>query len=97
MLQQKSKTKGDKAELIFYISLIAFPLIQVLIFYFVVNFNSFLLAFKDYDYEVGVYFNKQDLFVNFKRFNVSLFTLVGFPSDSHQLQNTRRLPGFNPS
>ena len=68
MLQQKSKTKGDKAELIFYISLIAFPLIQVLIFYFVVNFNSILLAFKDYDGDGGVYFNKQNLFVNFKRF-----------------------------
>ncbi len=68
MGRTKSKMKGDKAELIFYISLIALPLLQVIIFYFYVNFNSILLAFKDYDGEGGLVYNKGNLFYNFVRF-----------------------------
>jgi ABC-type sugar transport system permease subunit len=43
------KRKGDTSELIFYISLIALPILQVLIFYFYVNINSFTMSFKTYD------------------------------------------------
>ena len=42
----KRKFKGDKGELIFYSALVALPILQVLIFYFYVNFNSILMSFK---------------------------------------------------
>lgn len=44
----KTSRKGDKSELIFYILLIALPLLQICIFYFYVNFNSILMAFQTY-------------------------------------------------
>ena len=37
-------------ELIFYTLIMALPVVQVLIFYFAVNFNSIILAFKEYNY-----------------------------------------------
>ena len=43
------KRKGDRSELLFYCALIALPILQVVIFYFYVNFNSVLMAFKSYD------------------------------------------------
>ena len=43
------KRKGDTSELIFYISLIALPILQVLIFYIYVNINSFTMSFKTYN------------------------------------------------
>lgn len=49
MKTTKTKRLFDKGELIFYIALIAIPLLQVAIFYFVVNFNSVLMAFKQYN------------------------------------------------
>lgn len=44
----KNNSLRDKGELIFFISLIAIPILQVLIFYFYVNFNSVMMAFKTY-------------------------------------------------
>lgn len=41
--------KSQRNSLIFYIGFFALPLLQLLIFYFVVNINSFLLAFQRYD------------------------------------------------
>ena len=43
------KHKGDTGELIFYISLISLPILQILVFYFYVNINSFAMAFQKYD------------------------------------------------
>ena len=48
------KTKGGlsakkRNQLIFYIAIIALPILQTLVFYVYVNFNSFLLAFQEYD------------------------------------------------
>ena len=48
------KTKGGlsakkRNQLIFYISIMALPILQTLVFYVYVNFNSFLLAFQEYD------------------------------------------------
>ena len=45
-----SHTKGDK---IFYVCLLALPILQTLIFYFYVNFNSFMMAFQSYDGVTG--------------------------------------------
>lgn len=45
--QSTAKARRRK-EAIFYYSLIAFPLLQFLVFYVAVNFNSILLSFKEY-------------------------------------------------
>ena len=42
------KKRFDK-KLLFYIGLLALPLLQFCIFYVYVNFNSFVLAVKRYD------------------------------------------------
>ena len=46
MMQKKRKGLKDVGELIFYICLVALPLLQVAIFYVYVNFNSILLSFQ---------------------------------------------------
>ena len=62
-----TKRKVDK-KLIFYIVCFALPVIQFLIFYVGVNFQSILLAFQKYDGKTtSFYFDKQDLWVNFKK------------------------------
>jgi len=65
--QALTKRKFDK-KLIFYIVCFALPIIQFLIFYVGVNFQSILLAFQKYDGKTtSFYFDKQDLWVNFKK------------------------------
>ena len=51
MTDMKLKRKGmrDVGDLIFYICLIALPILQLLIFYVYVNFNSILMSFQKYD------------------------------------------------
>ena len=44
----KRKYSDKREQLIFYCIMIAIPVIQIAIFYFGVNFNSFILAFKTY-------------------------------------------------
>jgi len=46
----------NKKDLFFYIAMLIFPLTQLLLFYFVVNGNSILLAFKAYDGEKNIFF-----------------------------------------
>ena len=41
-------TRGRRKKLGFYLLFIAFPLLHYLVFYVYINFNSFILAFKDY-------------------------------------------------
>lgn len=48
---KKSKQKLSRGKNIFYWSILAFPLLQFCIFYIGVNFNSFALAFQEFDYE----------------------------------------------
>lgn len=43
------KSKSERKRLLFYSLMIALPLAQVAVFYFGVNINSILLAFKEYD------------------------------------------------
>ena len=47
--KRKSRIFKSKWDWIFYIGLLIIPITQVVIFYFVVNINSILLAFKQYD------------------------------------------------
>lgn len=49
MSQVKTKSAMKKREMLFFWALVAFPLLQFFIFYIVVNFNSFFLAFQVYD------------------------------------------------
>ena len=75
MIEKKAKKMTFKNNgLLFYILTFSIPVIQFCIFYIGVNFNSILLAFKDYDALTGkvsfAYFN------NFKQFfeNITLGT-----------------------
>lgn len=47
MLEKKKKmTKGQRGDLVFHLSLLAWPLLQFFVFYIIVNVNSFKLAFE---------------------------------------------------
>ena len=48
-MENRRKKKINKKHLLFYIALIALPLLQYAIFYIFVNVNTFVLAFQDYD------------------------------------------------
>ncbi|MBQ8685196.1 MAG: sugar ABC transporter permease [Clostridia bacterium] len=74
-MTQKSKTRkmaqSRRAELIFYVTMIALPIMQFCIMYLGVNFNSVLLAFRKYDYQTGDYLwtgftNFRTLFIDMK-------------------------------
>ena len=43
------KKVRDVGDLIFYVGIIALPILQLLIFYIYVNFNSVLMSFQQYD------------------------------------------------
>ena len=69
MKKQKSIQTAKRSDLIFYLCWIILPIIQFLIFYCVVNFNSFTLAFKKYNVNTGNFdwegfYNFKDLFRN---------------------------------
>jgi len=58
MEKRKGLQAGNRKSLIFYIILMAIPTIQFVLFYVCVNFNSFLLAFRNYitpdSYEINL-------------------------------------------
>ncbi len=58
------KRKRDKADLIFYGILMAWPTLQFIVFYIGVNFNSILLAFQDIDILANSYSWTSEHFVN---------------------------------
>lgn len=64
-MQRMSKKR--KKDLLVYIVLLAFPMIQFAIFYVYVNFNSILLSFKNYAFENGRYELSFAGFDNFKK------------------------------
>jgi len=73
--QRKPSRMNEKTKrLVFYILLMAYPVVQFLIFYIVVNANSLLLAFESYDRSANRY-----LFVGWANFE-NFATL--FQSDS---------------
>lgn len=53
--KKNSMTAQSRDRLIFYICILAYPILHYLIFYVGVNINSVLLAFKEYDEDAGVY------------------------------------------
>lgn len=62
---KKFKRKIKKDRLLFYIAVVGLPLLQYMIFYIGVNFNSVLMAFQSYDAITGKFYF--DGFVNFER------------------------------
>ena len=70
---------AKRKETIFYWLTLSLFLVQFIIFYVVVNFNSFLLAFKSYtfDMETLTYVQKFVGFDNFKEFIWGFFTETG--------------------
>jgi len=76
------KQNVDLKALLFYVAMIALPLIQFVIFYVVANFNSILLSFKAYDMQEGKWVGSWVGFDNFiligKQFQMSglLWTCV---------------------
>ena len=65
---RKTFNKAKTEKLLVYISLIIIPIVQFLIFYVVVNANSFALSFKEYAYVTDSSGNMvlQKTFVGFK-------------------------------
>ncbi len=60
------KAKRTKGEMLFFYLLVAFPLLQFAIFYIAVNFNSFLLAFQEFNTDTGKFvFSDGKSFVRF--------------------------------
>ena len=56
MANEISKLKQKRTkEFLFFLSLVVLPVIQFLIFYVYVNFNSIVLAFRSYDLSTGIY------------------------------------------
>ena len=53
----------NRKDIIFYAALMAFPVVQFLIFYIVVNANSLLLTFRSYDTLTGEVFQNDTLHV----------------------------------
>ncbi len=53
-LQRRTLSRKQK-KMLFYIAVLAYPVIQTLIFYFYTNFNSILLAFQKHEIVDGVY------------------------------------------
>ena len=59
-----------KRDLAFYIGMLAFPILQFVVFYIAVNANSIFLAFKSYDIDKGYSFAG---FENFRRVFFDIF------------------------
>ena len=76
---KKNTLPGTKKKLWFYIAIMVFPVIQFIVFYIMVNFNSILLAFKEYEYlEGGVIVEKFVWFDNIINTFKELFTKEAF-------------------
>lgn len=87
--KRKLHTRKVK-DLIFYITVLAFPVIQFCIFYICVNFNSIFLAFKQYDFEMGNY-----VWIGFDNFSKFLTDLTVGSLLKTAISNSLKLFVFN--
>lgn len=71
---RKNIKQAQRNKLIFYLSIMAIPVIQFVVFYICVNMNSFLLAFKEYNFTNGQIVEKFVGFVNLRETFAGLFT-----------------------
>lgn len=77
--RRKKRKRKDTAALVFCICMLAYPILQWLIFYVYANINSILLAFQKYDVETAqfVFLPLNDLFRNFANVISDLFNGSG--------------------
>ena len=66
-IKQKAMGKNIDKELLFCIAVLAIPLLQFIIFYIIVNFNSFLMAFQEATFNFGEVSYRFAGLDNFKR------------------------------
>lgn len=67
-LQKKGTfNKREKNRLLFYIAMFAIPLLQFLVFYLIVNFNSIIMSFQRFDIDVNAH-ELTTTFVGFDNF-----------------------------
>ncbi|MBO6280530.1 MAG: sugar ABC transporter permease [Bacilli bacterium] len=76
-INRKNRTPLRKGDVIFYVALIALPLVQIAIFYFGVNFQSILMAFQKsvdgvFIFDIGPNWNKFVADINTKEFWVMI-------------------------
>ncbi len=83
----KGKRRND---LIFYIAMLAFPLLQFAIFYLAVNVNSLIMAFERYDFSTGT-----THFAGFEQFGQAFYLLFRSPELSAAWKNTLLLFVFS--
>lgn len=76
---RRNKKKKDKSALIFCLCMLAYPIVQWLIFYVYGNVNSILLAFQKYDTATGqfVFLPIDQMFSNFTNVITELFNGSG--------------------
>ena len=77
-----------KKKWIFYWAIIALPLLQFCIFYIGVNFNSILLAFKEYNMGVGKFESAGYTFAGFSQFKECFTQFKTSPRLSVALKNS---------
>lgn len=78
-MKQNSLTKDKTKELLFYLSFMGIAVLQFVVFYVIVNANSFALAFTEYSSdEFGNQISSFVGFKNFKTIYTELFTLEMF-------------------
>lgn len=77
---KKRFSKRDLKKLLFYIGLIALPLIQFAIFTIAVNFNSLIMAFQTWKYNeaLDIYVSSFAGFDNFSRAGAEIFQTSNF-------------------
>lgn len=91
MTNLKGFNKRKKADFLFFLSIVILPSIQFCICYIGVNFNSFIQAFKQYEYNIGGtgYIQSFAGFSNFKT------AFEAFKNNSYMIKNSFILFGFN--
>lgn len=84
------KTKKVNHRKIFYICMAAWPVVQFLVFYLYVNFNSILLSFQKFDY-----LNKGYEFVGFDNYREIFHDLFNDPVMKLAIKNTVQIFGIS--
>ena len=86
-MAKKNIRDKRKQDLIFYVVMLAIPMLQFAIFYIGVNFNSFLMSFQKFDEasKEFVFLDFANLFDNFARVFRALTTETVF---SYALKNS---------
>lgn len=85
---KKSMNRKRRGDILFYSAIVALPLLQFFVYYVVINFNSFLLAFQSYETVTNTF-----SWVGFKQFT-QVFKNLFTTNSSLQLAFTTSLKLF---